>query len=68
MKASFTVEAAFLMPVVIILLAWMIHLTIGLYETTSEAADNIRQVEELDTVSLFRNLSGASDMLEKYLE
>lgn len=68
MRASFTIEAAFLMPIIIILLAWTIQLTIGLYEKTSETAENIRQVEELDTVSQFRNFSAASDLLEKYLD
>lgn len=64
MKASFTVEAALIMPVVIVLLVFILHLTIGLYENVSEAAENIIKIEELDSVKLFRGLSGGKELME----
>lgn len=59
-KASFTVEAAFLMPVVILLLAGICHLTIGLYQTTAESAQDIHIVQEIHAVPMFRRLSMAA--------
>ncbi len=64
MKASFTVEAALIMPVVIVLLVFLLHLTIGLYENVSKTADNITRIEELDSVKLFRGLSGGKELME----
>ncbi|MBQ9022922.1 MAG: hypothetical protein IJ108_03275 [Eubacterium sp.] len=64
MRASFTVEAAMIMPVVIILLIFMLHLTIGLYENVSEAAENITSVEKLDSVKTFRGLSTGKELME----
>lgn len=68
MKASFTVEAAFLLPLIIVLTAWMIQLTIGLYESVSETAENITLVTELDAVSMFRERMLASDLLGHALD
>lgn len=64
MRASFTVEAAMIMPVVIVLLVFMLHLTIGLYENVSEAAENITKVEKLDSVKTFRGLSAGQELME----
>ena len=63
-RASFTVEAAMIMPVVIVLLVFMLHLTIGLYENVSEAAENITKVEKLDSVKTFRGLSAGKELME----
>lgn len=64
LKASFTVEAALIMPVVIVLLVFLLHLTIGLYENVSEVAENITRIEELDSVKLFRGLSTGKELME----
>lgn len=64
MRASFTVEAAMIMPVVIVLLVLMLHLTIGLYENVTQAAENITKIEELDTVKTFRGLSNGKEIME----
>lgn len=68
MKASFTIEAALLMPIIILLFAWMLHLTIGLYERTTEAADAWEQVEEIDSAGLFRQYAWTHEMLDDFLD
>ena len=62
--ASFTVEAAFLMPVVILLLVWTMHLAVGLYTRVDAEASDLRQIEQIDAVRQFINLESAKDLLE----
>ena len=53
LAGSLTVEAAFLMPVLILLLAGLLTLTIHLYQNTVRYADDLERIEEVNGLELF---------------
>ena len=59
----FTVEAAFIMPVIVLLLVWLVSLAIGLYENVAVTAEAIDAVTEIDAPGMFRTITGVSDVL-----
>ena len=62
--ASFTVEAAFIMPVVILLLAWTMQLAVGLYGKVEAESADLTQIEKIDSVSQFKRLEAGKALLE----
>ena len=60
LRGSYTVEAAFLMPMIILILAWTLSLTIALYERVDEYASEYDTVEDFDSAKRFRNLTDGS--------
>jgi hypothetical protein len=64
LQASFTVEAAFLMPVTILLLIWVISLSIDLYTRVDERAENLERIEKQNSVKEFRRLEAARTLAE----
>ncbi len=66
-RGSFTVEAAMLMPVIILLLAWLIRLSIGLYEATDAAAAAIGPLRDLDSLQSFRRVMLAKETIQQLL-
>lgn len=52
-KGSYTVEAVFLFPVLIILMAFLFRISIGQYEAVEDASQEAAAVMELDSHSLF---------------
>ncbi len=48
-KGSFTVEAAFLYPVIVLLIAFMLYLSMDWYQNVERAAEDTQQLREMDT-------------------
>lgn len=63
-RGSYTVEAAFLLPVIILLLAWTLHLSINLYAQVESAAASYEKAEDFDAAKRFRNLTAAAVLLD----
>ena len=53
LRGSFTVEAAFLFPVIILLTAFFLQTAISLYETVEEASANSKELKKINSVELF---------------
>lgn len=64
LAGSYTVEAAFLFPIIILVLAFVLRLTIGLYVTVREAAEDTESVTELDTREMFLDSAQIQNFLE----
>ena len=64
LAGSYTVEAAFLFPIIILVLAFVLRLSIGLYVTVREAAEDTESVTELDTRGMFLD----SNQIQNFLE
>lgn len=60
LRGSYTVEAAFLMPMIIVILAWTLSLTIALYAQVDRYASEYDTVEDFDSAKRFRNLTDGS--------
>lgn len=63
---SYTVEAAFLMPVIVFLLAFLLQLSIGWYESVQKASEDTETICEMETRNYFLNigeLESVKDML-----
>ena len=67
-SASFTVEAAFIMPIVILLTAWILHMAIALYIKVDDAASDITEVRAVDSLKLFRDKSKLEEVVENILK
>ncbi len=52
-RGSFTVEAAFLYPILILLIAFLLTLSIHWYENVQETAEDTQELRELDTRDSF---------------
>ncbi len=52
-RGSFTVEAVFLYPILVLLIAFMITLSMNWYEKVDQAAGDTEELRELDTRSYF---------------
>ncbi len=48
-KGSFTVESAFLYPIIVLLIAFMLYLSMGWYQNVRQAAEDTEELRELDT-------------------
>ena len=64
LPAVFTVEAALLMPSVILLLVWILHLSIGLYEAVDAAAGSFEPVQEIDSLKNFYRVTFLKDTVQ----
>ncbi len=52
-RASFTVEAAFLYPIIVILIAFILYLSMSWYVTVRTASEDTEELRELDTRAYF---------------
>ncbi len=52
-RASFTVEAAFLYPIIVILIAFILYLSMSWYVTVRTASEDTEELRELDTRTYF---------------
>lgn len=52
-KGVFTVEAAFLVPILILLTAFFLQTTISLYSEVDQAAQDTAALREMDSVEYF---------------
>lgn len=59
-RGSFTVEAVFLFPIIILLIAFMLHLSMDWYENVRQTCEDVDALIELDTRTYFLR----QDMLE----
>ena len=64
-SGSLTVEAAILMPVLILLMCWVLHLSIGMYGQVEETSADIRQAQKIDSVKLFRSSQARKDLVKQ---
>lgn len=63
LEGSLTVEASFLFPVLILLLAFILNMAIGLYETVDRTAADWETVKNLDSTEMFLNTILVQDMI-----
>lgn len=56
-KGSYTVEASFLVPILLLLIAGSINLGYRLFQEAKAACEISEDLEELDPVSVVRNLT-----------
>ena len=63
LEASFTVEAAWLMPLIIACLMLVLSLSIGLYRSVDSSVNAYETIKQLDMVSVFRDIAGGSRLL-----
>jgi hypothetical protein len=52
-KGSFTVEAAFLFPILVLLIAFVLQTAIGWYEEVEQTSAAISNQQQIDSVSVF---------------
>jgi hypothetical protein len=52
-KGSFTVEAAFLFPIIVLLIAFVLQTAIGWYEEVEQTSVAISNQQQIDSVSVF---------------
>ncbi len=57
-RGSFTVEAVFLYPIIVALIAFMLSISINWYQSIRETAADTAELTELDTMENF--LTGTS--------
>ncbi len=58
-RGSYTVEAAFLYPILVFLIAFVLTLSMNWYENVQQAAEDTEELKELDTRSDFlENIGG----------
>lgn len=55
-RGSYTLEAVFLFPVIVFLLAFMLQLSIMWYENIQETAENVDEVCQLETGKYFLDI------------
>ena len=67
-RASITVEAALLYPILIFLLMFLLQKTITYYQQTDQAAQGIISVEEPDTSKMFWKIVLAQRVTEEIKE
>ena len=67
-RASITVEAALLYPILIFLLMFLLQKTITYYQQTDQAAQGIISVEEPDTSQMFWKIVLAQRVTEEIKE
>ncbi len=65
-RGSFTVEAAFLYPIIVILIAFMLTLSMNWYQNVRQAAQDTEELRELDTRSYF--LDNIGQIISRGLE
>lgn len=53
LKGSFTVEAAFLCPVIVVLCALVLHAAIDMYGDVEKTADDLKTLQNLNTFKVF---------------
>jgi len=63
-RGSFTVEAVFLFPVIVLLLAFILHLSMDWYGSVQQAAADVDVLRELDSRSLFLDQSTLREILD----
>lgn len=64
-NAALTVEAAVIMPMVLILLAAAMHIGIELYMETEALAAEIQKREELPILEMFRQTERLGEMFDE---
>ncbi len=62
-RASFTVESAFLYPIIVILIAFILYLSMSWYVTVRTTAEDTEELRELDTRAYF--LENIGELIEK---
>lgn len=62
MHGSYTVEAAFLFPVVVLLCAFLLNTAISLYQCVDREAGDTKQLQEMDSVELFYKSAQAEEI------
>lgn len=62
-EGSFTIEASFLMPILILLFVFLLHLTIRLYVKVDQTASEYHQVQEIKSTEIFRKTEWIRDIV-----
>lgn len=63
-KGSFTVEAVFLFPIILFLVAFMLHLSIDWFESIRQTAEDIDALQELDMRTCFLRQDALQGLLD----
>lgn len=62
LRASFTVEAAFLFPVIVLLTAFFFHTAIAQYGTVEKAAAGSEDLKNVKSVELFLDAARLNEL------
>lgn len=62
-KGSFTVEASFIVPILLFLIVGSIHLGYRLFQEAKAACEISEEIKELDPVSIVRNATFVRDKI-----
>ena len=67
-KGSFTVEAVFIFPIILFLVAFMLHLSMDWFESIRQAAEDIDTLRELDMRICFLRQDALQGLLGSLLQ
>ncbi|MCD7981893.1 MAG: hypothetical protein LUF32_06215 [Clostridiales bacterium] len=67
-KGSFTVEAVFLFPIILFLVAFMLHLSMDWFESIRQTAEDIDTLQELDMRTCFLRQDALQGILDSLLQ
>ncbi len=61
---SFTVESVFLFPIIILLIAFLLHLSMDWFESVRQAAEDVDALRQMSTRTYFLNQNTLQEILE----
>ena len=67
-NGSFTMEAVFLFPILVFLILFLLLNAISLYEEADQAASDIKEVRQMDSLEIFLNESKLDIVKEAIFE
>ncbi len=67
-RGSFTVEAVFLFPVILLLAAYMLHLSMDWFESIRQAAEDVDALLQLDMRTCFLRQDALQGILDSLLQ
>ncbi len=63
-RGSFTVESVFLFPIIILLIAFLLNLSIDCFESVRQAAADVDTLRQMDTRTYFLNQNTLQEILK----
>lgn len=65
LQGNYTVEAAFIFPIIILLMAGMLQISIRLYQKVDTVASDLTKLEQIDSVRDFRVAEFAEKLINE---
>lgn len=63
-RGSFTVESVFLFPIILLLIAFLLHLSADWFESVRQAAEDVDVLRQMNTRTYFLNQNTLQEILE----